>query len=218
MVNIALRMVVGTAVLMAILFGCAGRWDLPFVWAYLAVLAGTMLAAIRVIDPGLMRERARPGPGGVDRKLRFIALPFFVGHLVVAALDAGRFHWSGSMPIGVQVAALLALAGSLTVSIRAVSVNRFFSPVVRIQSERGHHLVDVGPYRWIRHPGYAAAFASMVCGGPALGSWWSILPLVPMFVLILRRTVIEDRYLHDHLEGYVDYARRVRYRLLPGIW
>jgi len=216
--NIALRVILGIGVLMAILFGCAGRWNLPFVWAYLAVLVGATIATIPVIDPGLLRERAKPGPGGVDRNLRFIAVPFFLGHLVVAALDAGRFQWSGTIPAGVQAAGLAGLAASLAVSIRAVSVNRFFSPVVRIQSERGHHLVTTGPYRWVRHPGYAAALASMVCSGPALGSWWSMLPLVPMFILLLRRTVIEERYLHEHLEGYRSYAKTVRYRLIPGIW
>lgn len=145
-------------------------------------------------------------------------MPFFVGHLVVAALDIGRFQWSGSIPAGVQIAALVELGASLAVSIRSVSVNRFFSPVVRIQSERGHHLVDIGPYRWVRHPGYAAAIGSMIFSEPALGSWWSMVPLVPMFFLILRRTIIEDRYLHEHLEGYVAYVQRVRYRLMPGIW
>ena len=97
-------------------------------------------------------------------------------------------------------------------------VNRFFSPVVRIQEERGHHLITEGPYRFIRHPGYAGMLLAFAGVGPALGSWWSLVPLVPVVLLILRRLLIEDRYLHEHLEGYAGYAQRVPYRLLPGVW
>ena len=79
-------------------------------------------------------------------------------------------------------------------------------------------MITTGPYRWVRHPGYAAATVSMLAAGPALGSWWAMLVLAPAYVLILRRTIIEDRYLHEHLEGYVEYAQRTRFRLLPGIW
>ena len=216
--NIALRVILGTAVLIALLFGCAGRWDLPFVWAYLVVLVGSMVVAMFVIDRGLLRERAKPGPGGLDRGLRFTVMPFFATHLVVASLDVGRFGWSGELPAPVQVACLVGLAASMALSTWAVRVNRFFSPVVRIQSERDHRLITGGPYRWVRHPGYTAATGSMLFGGPALGSWWSMLVLVPVFALMLRRTIVEDAYLHEHLDGYTDYAKQVRHRLIPGVW
>lgn len=218
MFKIILRVLLAIVVLVALVFGCAGRWDLPFAWAYLAVLVGAMVATLLVADPDLLRERAKPGSGGIDRKLRFVALPFFVGHLAVAGLDVGRFHWSGRFAAGLQIAGLVGLAASIGLSVWAMRQNRFYSPVVRIQSERGHYVVTGGPYRWVRHPGYAGALLSILCGGPALGSWWAMLVLAPMVVLTLRRTVIEDRYLREHLEGYVDYAKRVRYRLVPGIW
>ena len=99
----------------------------------------------------------------------------------------------------------------------AMAVNRFFSPVVRLQEERGHRLVTDGPYRYIRHPGYAGILLS-ACVGVALGSWWSLLPLVVAMGLILRRTALEDRFLRASLEGYASYAEQVRYRLVPGIW
>ena len=218
MLKMGLRVVLGIAVLVALVFGSAGRWDLPFAWAYLAVLIGAMVVTVLIIDKDLIRERARPGPGGVDRSLRFVVMPFFACHIIVAGLDVGRYQWSGQIAAGWQIAGLIGLAGSLALSAWAVRQNRFYSPVVRIQSERGHHVITSGPYRWVRHPGYAAAIVSMLCGGPALGSWWSMLVLAPVFVLILRRAVIEDRYLHEHLEGYVAYAERTRFRLAPGIW
>jgi protein-S-isoprenylcysteine O-methyltransferase Ste14 len=99
-----------------------------------------------------------------------------------------------------------------------MKANRFFSPVVRIQSERGHHLVDSGPYRLVRHPGYAGSLLSCVGGALALGSCWALVPVGALGVLILRRIVVEDRFLKANLEGYAEYSERVRYRLLPGVW
>ncbi len=201
-----------------LVFGSAGRVDLPFVWAYVAVLVCVMGMAIRVVDPDLRRERSRPGPGGVDRSLRILVLPFFGAHLVVAGLDIGRYHWTAGFPPALQIAGLVGLAGSYAITIWAVSVNRFYSPVVRIQSERGHHLITGGPYGWIRHPGYAAAFLSTFCSGVALGSWWSLIANAPVVLMIFRRVLIEDRFLHENLEGYRDYATRVCYRLMLGVW
>lgn len=206
------------AVLAGILFGSAGRLDLPWFWAYLACLAVVMTVTIQRADPGLIRERMRPAPGGEDRRLRAAVLPFFLAHVVVAGLDVGRYGWSGAMPAAVQAAGLLGFAGSLALSAWAVVVNPFFSPVVRIQSERGHRLITAGPYRFVRHPGYLAALCIMPCAAATLGSWWSILPLAGPFYLLLRRAALEDAFLHQHLEGYRDYAARVRWRLLPGVW
>jgi protein-S-isoprenylcysteine O-methyltransferase Ste14 len=99
-----------------------------------------------------------------------------------------------------------------------MAVNRFFSSVVRIQSDRGHQLVTGGPYGWIRHPGYLAALLQGISSGIALGSWVSMIPVVGMLPLLFVRTVREDRFLRGNLPGYLEYAQRVRYRMLPGIW
>lgn len=216
--NLALRFVLFGVLLAGLLFGCAGRWDLPFFWLWLAVPLTAALVIVRYMDPGLLKERMRPGQGGTDRALRIVLIPFWAAHLAVAGLDVGRFHWSSHVPPALQTAALIVFAAAYGLSGWAVRVNRFYSPVVRIQSERGHVLVTSGPYRWVRHPGYTGFFITLPAGGVALGSWWSLVPLVPVLVLLLRRAVIEDRFLHEHLTGYADYARRVRYRLLPGLW
>src|SRR5439155_26924528 len=96
--------------------------------------------------------------------------------------------------------------------------NRFFSPVIRVQTERGHHLITSGPYQFIRHPGYLGGAGSAPCGAIAPGSRWALLPAAGVVGVLLRRTVIEDRLLRPELAGWQDYARKVRYRLLPGIW
>ena len=99
-----------------------------------------------------------------------------------------------------------------------MAVNRFFSPVVRIQTERGHHLITAGPYRYVRHPGYAGLLVGMPCSALALGSWLSGIPLLLICLFTIRRAVVEDRFLLENLDGYEAYAQTVPYRLVPCVW
>jgi protein-S-isoprenylcysteine O-methyltransferase Ste14 len=210
--------IVFIAVMGAVLFGCAGRWDLPLFWAYLGIWLATTAVAVFKVDPGLIRERTRPGPGGKDYATVYVLTVLWLGQLVVAALDVGRFHWSEAVPLAAQVIGLLLMAAAMAVLVWAEAVNPFFSTVIRVQTERGHHVITAGPYRYVRHPGYAASLFLFVGGGLALGSWIAALIGLLPFAVILRRTVEEDRVLHERLEGYADYARTVRYRLIPGVW
>ena len=210
--------VVFLALVGAVLFGCAGRWDLPLFWAYLGVWAAALVAGGIVSDPTLTRERLLPGPGGQDFLSAAVLIPLWLGQQVVAGLDVGRFHWSDSVPPAVQVTGLVAMAAALAVVVWAMAVNRFFSSVIRIQTDRGHRLVTSGPYRYVRHPAYAAFPFLMVGSGLALGSWLAALVGVLLVLPILRRTAMEDRALREQLEGYADYAQQVRYRVLPGVW
>ena len=206
------------AALAAVLMLSAGRMNLPWFWAFLGV-HGVLVAVQQVtIDEGLRRERLEPGRGGCDRHLRRISFPFYLGHLIVTGLDAGRFHWSGPFPATLQAGGLAGYAFGLGLAVWAMGVNRFFSPVARIQHERGHRVINSGPYRFVRHPGYAGGLLAMLGGGIALGSWWSLVPLLPVASLTLRRTFVEDRFLHDSLDGYGRYAQRVPRRLVPGVW
>jgi len=216
--RILLRLILAMAGMIGLLFGMADTWRVPPFWAYLGVLLVTFAAAMYFTDPDLKKERMHPGPGGTDRNLRWLVMPFFVAHLAVAGLDVGRFHWSGVVHMGVNITGLVLLASSYALTIWAIHTNRFFSPVVRIQEERGHHLITGGPYRYVRHPGYIAAIGSSLGSVMALGSWWSAVPLIPVFVMILRRTIIEDRFLHENLEGYAEFAKQTRYRWVPGVF
>lgn len=201
----------------ATVFGSAGRWDLPLAWACLGVYAGFMVLAQFLMGPELRRERMNPAPGGIDRQIRWMMLPFILGYWVVAGLDI-RWHGSAIIPKGWQVLGLAGLTASLVLALWALTQNRFFSPVVRVQTERGHHLITSGPYQFIRHPGYLGATASALCGAIALGSWRALLPAIGVVGVLVRRTILEDRFLHRELTGYPEYARKVRFRLLPGIW
>ena len=152
----------------AFLFSSAGRLDLPWFWAVLGLHAVMMFAALGVLDPGLMEERMKPGPGGRDRRLRAWLSLCFVLQFIVAGLDVGRYGWSGPIPPAVQWTALFIYACGMILCLWSMAVNRFFSPVVRLQQERGHCLVTGGPYRYIRHPGYAGILLS-ACVGIAWG-------------------------------------------------
>jgi len=137
----------------------------------------------------------------------------------LAGLDRGRFHWSDGVPAWLRAAGLIALAAGYGLALWAMLVNRFFSSVVRIQSDRGQYVVTSGPYRWIRHPGYLAGIMVIVASGIALGSWLATALLIVLSLpFLLYRAITEDRVLQAELPGYRDYAARVRWRVLPGIW
>ena len=205
------------AVVGAIVFVSAGRWDLPFVWAIMAVVAALYLALAAFADPGLVRERVRPGPGNRDQVTRRLGGVLLLAHWVLAGLDVGRFHWS-PIPWQVQAVGVVVYACALCVNFWAVRANPFYSSVVRIQTDRGQHAVAAGPYRFVRHPGYAATLVAIISGGVALGSWVALVPALGFAALFVRRTLLEDRMLLTELTGYADYAQTVRYRLVPGVF
>ncbi len=200
-----------------VIFGAAGRLDIPMFWLYLGVIAAVSAAGLFLIDEDLAQERMRPG--GQPPGLRFLFIFLLcIAHWTIAGLDRGRFHWSDTVPVSLRVAALVFFAAGLAFVIWAMHVNRFFSPVVRIQRERGHHVVTGGPYRWVRHPGYAGAIPAAVASGMALCSWLATAVGALGVPLLLWRAITEDRVLRAGLPGYEAYARSVRWRLLPGVW
>ncbi|MCG8348985.1 MAG: isoprenylcysteine carboxylmethyltransferase family protein [Chloroflexales bacterium] len=136
---------------------------------------------------------------------------------LVAGLDA-RFDWSPPFSLPVKLVALAIILAGYTLGSYALIENRYFSGVVRIQRDRGHRVVSSGPYRWIRHPGYAGALLAYLATPVFLDAPWAFLPTVFLAIALLIRTGLEDRTLQDQLEGYREYAKRVQYRLLPGIW
>ena len=216
-ISVFTRAFAATAFIGGIIFTSAGRWNLPFVWGILGLMCLFFCLMTVMTDPELVKERVSPGPGNVDRLTRPLGGLLLIGHWIVVGLDVGRFHWS-LVPWSVQVAGILGYAAALTVNLWAMRVNRFYSSVVRVQSDRGHCVIDVGPYRFVRHPGYLATLFAMFSGGIALGSWLAMIPVLGFAAIFLRRTLLEDRLLRDELPDYAEYARRVRWRLIPGIF
>ena len=217
LVLVKLGIVLG--LLAAILFGSAGRLDLPWFWAYLAVLVAFGVLSMLTLGRDLVEERYVRRAESRDNLaiLRGVVVLAFLAEWGIAGLDA-RFGWSAPFPPLVQPVALAAFGASLLGWYWAMRANPFFSPAVRIQRERGHRVVSAGPYGLVRHPGYAS-FAILGGAGPlALGSWWAVLPHLAVVVLFVRRAAFEDRILRAELAGYADYASRVRFRLVPGLW
>ena len=200
------------------LFAAAGTIAILGFWLYLAILAAIIVASLLSLDPGLLRERMRPGGQRPPLALRLFTIVMFL-HWIVAGLDRGRFHWSDGVPPWIQAIGLITLAAGYALCFWAMAVNRFFSSVVRIQSDRGQHVVASGPYAYVRHPGYLSGIVIILASGPALGSWLAaLLVIASSLPFLLYRAVSEDRVLQAELPGYSDYARRVRWRLVPGIW
>jgi protein-S-isoprenylcysteine O-methyltransferase Ste14 len=129
-----------------------------------------------------------------------------------------RYHWSPPLPAWIEVAGLVLGAAGGMFTNTAVAANRFFSALVRIQHDRGHHVIDTGPYRFVRHPGYAGSIVYMFGMAVALGSRAAVAATAVIVLVLVVRTALEDRTLRAELEGYADYARRVRFRLVPGVW
>jgi protein-S-isoprenylcysteine O-methyltransferase Ste14 len=200
------------------LFASAGTVAVVGFWLFLAIqLAGTV-ASFVLLPPDLVRERMRPGGQKPPLGLRLSVMVIVVA-FVIAGLDRGRFHWSDDVPPWLQALSLVALAASYAFVFWAMAVNRFFSSIVRIQADRGQHVVASGPYAYVRHPGYLGAIVMTLCSGPALGSWLAAAIFVACGLpFLIHRAVTEDRVLRAELRGYAAYAARVRWRLVPGIW
>jgi protein-S-isoprenylcysteine O-methyltransferase Ste14 len=216
--TITLPSIFSVLIVAAALFGAAGRVDLPEFWLYLAVLAVFSAAATIAIDPDLAQERMRPGGQRLPNTMLLIGGVLPLLHLAAAGLDRGRLHWTDTVPATLQVAALLLFALGCLLVLWAMHVNRFFSSVARIQQDRGQHVVDTGPYRIVRHPGYAAGLVLALTSGVALGSWFAAALGWIGVPLLLRRTIAEDRMLRAELPGYAQYTAHVRYRLIPALW
>jgi protein-S-isoprenylcysteine O-methyltransferase Ste14 len=220
-----IRLMLLVPIMLGVLLLSAGRWDWWEAWAYsglgLLVLLGSR-AVVILKYPDLALERSQAQDMDNVKEWDKFLMPFtaLIGPLfswLVAGLDK-RFGWSPDLPDGVQIAALgLIQLGSL-LGIWAMLKNRFFSSQVRIQTDRGHTVVREGPYRFVRHPGYAGGLISWLAAPVFFSSYWVIIPMVLVIIASLIRTALEDRTLMEELPGYKEYAREVKYRLVPGIW
>ena len=207
-----------------ILFLAAGTVDWIWGWAQLIVLAAFLAAhplLLVPINPELLAERERgfrdEGVKPWDKWIAGLAAGAILPLWVVAGLDV-RFDWTGGMPIALHVGGLLANVLGYALFLWAMVSNAYFAEGVRIQEERGHKVATEGPYRCVRHPGYAGAIVSGLATPFLLGSLWALIPAAISAVLYAVRTALEDKTLVEELPGYSEYAQQTRFRLLPGIW
>ena len=191
-------------------------------WIYfgMGLLMAVLTRRILHRTPELENERAKPGPGvkGWDKKLLGFGFLSTLATLVVAGLDAGRYHWEPVLSWPWSLAGLFLNLAGMGVFLAALKENRFFSSVVRIQSDRGQTVCDSGIYRIVRHPGYTGMILGNL-GLPMLFmSAWSAIPALLFIVLMVVRTHLEDSTLANELDGYREYQRVTRHRLVPGVW
>ena len=222
--RIVRQSLVGLAIMLVLLFVPAGTLAWPAGWIFLVEfgIASTLITRwLLRHNPALLEERMKPliqrDQKPWDQALMAVFLLLWCAWFVVMALDAVRFGWS-HMALWLQALGPLAIAVSMYVMFLIMRTNSFAAPVVKIQAERGHRVISDGPYAVVRHPMYSGALL-LILGTPLLlGSWWG-LALSPVLILLFAvRAVLEERTLMVELPGYVGYAARVRYRLIPGVW
>jgi len=208
----------------ALLFLAAGTLAWPMGWVYAVLAVGsTVLSRALMIrrNPDLLAERTgaleREDTKPWDKVIVPITAISPLIQVVVAGLDY-RNAWSAPFAAWIVLLGIALMIVGYAFTTWAMTTNAFFSACVRLQTDRAQRVIDQGPYRIVRHPGYLGLAAGAIGSSLVLGSWWSLIPGGLMALLLVIRTGLEDRALHRELPGYADYAQRVRFRLLPGVW
>lgn len=209
------------ALFAALLFLSAGTLRWWNAWAYLGLyLAGVLIGGLTVarVNPEAINERGRKSEKTkpFDKLFAALTAPLHLSILVVAGLDF-RFD-ATSLPLWAQILGFIGLLPGSIVPYWVMLVNAYAATTVRIETERGQHVITTGPYHTVRHPLYSATLLSYLFAPLAFDSWWVAVPVVLLIGLFVWRTAREDQTLQTELPGYTDYTQKTRYRLLPGVW
>jgi protein-S-isoprenylcysteine O-methyltransferase Ste14 len=222
--QLIIRTAIWIAVMAALLFVSAGTLRWPAGWVFLAEIGGFGLAIglwLARHDPALLAERmsmlAQPAQKRWDKAFMASIVVMWTAWLVLMGLDAVRWR-SSHLPVWAQALGAILIALCMYLAYLTLRVNSFAAPVVKIATERGHHVVDTGPYAYVRHPMYAGAVLFFIGTPLLLGSWYGLAVAPVLTAVIALRAVLEERMLAQELPGYRDYAARVRYRLIPRVW
>jgi protein-S-isoprenylcysteine O-methyltransferase Ste14 len=221
--KLLLQNLIWIAVMGALLFVPAGTLYWPAAWVFLGTVAILGLAGglwLARTDPELLAERMRPmmqhNQPAADKK--FMLVFGFSALLWFIAIGFDKRMHASVVPVTLQALGFAMLVFSSGFIMWVMRANSFAAPVVKLQTERGHHVVSTGPYAWVRHPMYSGAVLFFVGAPLLLGSWWGV-AMSPLFaVLFAIRIGIEESALIAGLPGYADYSAQVRYRLVPGLW
>lgn len=217
-----ISLIFGVGIFLPIIFWPAGDWQWQQGWLYVGIVLVNFIINFSYlwrVNRELIAYRMALGAGTKRWDIIWAAVfgPLFVSIYVVAGLDAQRFEWT-SMAAAWWWPGLVIHALGAWLFGWSMGVNPFFEKTVRIQTERGHRVIDSGPYAVVRHPGYVGFIGWALAVPFLLGSWWALLPAALSIAGIVVRTALEDMTLSEELDGYQSYAGRVRYRLLPGVW
>lgn len=221
-IRYVIRETMGLVVMALALFWTAGTMKWWQAWAALAVMllwiAGTAFFILKY-NPELLAERLGPRKGAKtwDTAIMSALGLSQLARYIVAGFDE-RYGWSGEFSLPVQIASLVISLIGYALVLWAMAHNAYFSQIVRIQKDRGQSVVTSGPYRFIRHPAYIGAIMYEIAVAFLLDSWWTLIPGAVGVLLLITRTALEDKSLQKELNGYNDYTRKTRYRLIPGIW
>ncbi len=202
----------------------SGDWAWPQGWALSAIYIAygvTMAVWLSRNDPDLLTERLKGSPvqegqAGWDKVLMVAMLILGLAVFAAPVLDH-RWAWS-TVPVWLQWTALALNVPAFLLVGWVMRTNTFLARVVKVDEDRGHSVVTTGPYAIVRHPMYLGVLVAVMAMPVALGSWWGLIPAVAMCLLLVVRTLLEDRMLHAELAGYADYAKTTRFRLLPGLF
>lgn len=204
-----------------IISGVWGWWE---AWTYAAIsffgfILGRALASRR--HPDLLVERSRSMVMEDAKPWDKVLAPAMalgsIVPLIIAGLDK-RYGWTDPLGFSIKIVSLIVIVLGYVLGSWALIENKFFSGIVRIQEDRGHHVISSGPYRFIRHPGYAGSLLVYLVVPMFLDSLWACIPTILLIGIVFLRTSLEDRTLQAELPGYKEFTQKTRYRLLPGIW
>lgn len=220
--SLILRGAVAILFLITLLIILAGRLNYWQAWLFglicLLVVIGISFLFGRNFKEIQDRTKSGPDTKWWDILFWLIYGPMNLTILVIAGLDAGRFHWSPAYSSYLYFVAYLVFIVSALIHIWAIWSNKFYASTVRIQHDKEQTVISDGPYRYVRHPGYLGIILMVSSMALALGSLWALIPAVLVGVLLIIRTALEDRTLRKELIGYTEYCQKVKFRILPGIW
>lgn len=209
-------------VFVLITFVTAGRLDYWQGWMYNGLNILFMLLTFIVLRDrkDLIKERLKPGRGmkSWDRMYYAVSTPLFFVMFIFSILDATRFTWGPTVPLTVIFFGIFLYCVGQIILLWAKRANRFFSSVVRIQSDRKQEVCSTGPYSFIRHPGYLGGLIFSLGIPLMLGSYWGLVPLLLTIFLMFWRTSLEDDTLKKELPGYEEYSKKVHYKIIPYLW
>jgi protein-S-isoprenylcysteine O-methyltransferase Ste14 len=219
----ASQVISGLLLFMVVFFLSAGRTDLPRAWFFFGIYFASLLFNMVIFlrfNPEVIRARSETNWGEMkwwDKLFAVLYFVFLFSIFIVCGLDVGRLHLS-STGMGFFVAGVIILVVGWVFVAWAMVENKFFETIARVQMERDHRVVSTGPYAIIRHPGYAGMILFYGCAPFIIGSLYGLVPAVLLAFAFVFRTYFEDRFLYEELSGYKEYAKKVRYRLVPFVW